>query len=371
MKKKSFILGLDASVDSSYALNSRRLYDRVGHNVGNLVFHYAIKKYIGGIIRSVPWSGSAHLINKFGEIAVIPCANHLGPHADFGGLATIFESYDTKMVAIGLGAQTHQAVIPPVPEGTQRWIKAIVERAPTPSKPNISVRGEFTHRVMESIGYAEQSVVLGCPSLFINPAPKLGQSIARKTKFPPRKIAVAAGHPGWKWLQKIEVSLSDMVSMTNGAYIVQSPLEMVQLSRGEYREIEPDLFDQYREYIKPNLNKEEFVDWCSQYAHAFFDVSAWMEYLRNFDFVIGPRIHGVMLGLQAGIPSLCIAHDSRTIELCETMLVPYVNAEKIREGFSIKDLPDLFKFDSVKFDENRQMLKERYDDFLRSNALIT
>ena len=54
--------------------------------------------------------------------------------------------------------------------------------------------------------------------------------------------------------------------------------------------------------------------------------------MRKFDFVVGPRFHGVMLAMQAGIPGGVIAHDSRTLELCQTMGIPVRDHKEIAEN---------------------------------------
>ena len=117
------------------------------------------------------------------------------------------------------------------------------------------------------------------------------------------------------------------------------------------------------------MSLEEFARWSERHGNVFFDVSAWMEHYRRFDFVIGTRIHGVMLALQAGIPGVVIAHDSRTLELCETMMVPHVLASEVQNGITREELPGLFKFDAKEFDRNRRALAKRYVEFLESNEL--
>lgn len=47
--------------------------------------------------------------------------------------------------------------------------------------------------------------------------------------------------------------------------------------------------------------------------------------LQNFDLVIGTRIHGSILSLHAGTPCVCIAIDSRTLELCMMHGIPYID----------------------------------------------
>ena len=124
-----------------------------------------------------------------------------------------------------------------------------------------------------------------------------------------------------------------------------------------------------RDYLCPEMDLAEFTLWSERHCNLFFDISSWMEHYRRFDFVIGARIHGVMLALQAGVPGVVIAHDSRTLELCQTMMVPYVLAKDVASGITRDQLPKLFKFDPKAFDENRRNLAKKYVEFLEGNEL--
>jgi hypothetical protein len=272
---------------------------------------------------------------------------------------------------MGLGAQAADTDSDiNVPQGTLNWVRVIQEHSPT-GAPNIAVRGEHTKRILEKYKLDEKVVVLGCPSLFINRQNNLGARIENRflSNRGKLRIAVAAGHPGWPHLAPIESSLSNIVSKTNGSYICQSPLEMVSIGRGECCMLPVETRNFIRNYIHPDLTDAEFIDWSDIHALSFLSASAWLEYIRRFDFVIGTRIHGVMLGIQAGIPSLCIAHDSRTEELCQTMMVPYVKAHSIANGLIYEDISRLFVFDGKQFDMNRAKLAKDYVDFLQSNGI--
>lgn len=365
-----FILGIKEAVDGSAHLSTDRVFDLVGQNTGNLAFHYAISKMLGGGLPCVSWYAPPEAINAGGQIGVMPCANQLGPHANYGSLAERFGNLSISLVAIGLGAQggAQYGDIPEVPEGSLNWVREIAARAPGPA-PNIAVRGAFTLQVLDHYGLASKAVVLGCPTLFLNPDPELGQKIAARIRFPADRIAVAAGHQGWKHLSRLEASLTRLMAATDGVYMVQSPKQMVELARGEAGNLSPEALAACRDYACPELTLDEFKRWSRRHMRAFFDISAWMEYLRGFDFVIGARIHGVMLGLQAGVPSLCIAHDSRTRELCETMKVPFVMARDVVGGISRDDMPRLFQFDASEFDRNRAVLAANFGGFLRANRL--
>ncbi|WP_341675861.1 polysaccharide pyruvyl transferase family protein [Niveibacterium sp. SC-1] len=367
MSRKTFILGLSSRLKDSAFFNTKLAYEASGHNTGNFAFHYAIDKHLGGA-SACGWGESPEVINAMGDIAVMPCANQVGAHADYGSLGEKFKRLEVGVVAIGLGAQSGADwKIPEVPEGTLNWIREIAKRSPG-GAPNIGVRGEFTKRVLEHYGLGDSALVTGCPTLFINSTENLGEIIASRIGEP-KKIAVAAGHPRWKHLSKIEASLAHMVTATNGSYVGQSPFEMVQLTRGEASVLSAEDLALARDYACPEMSIDEFVKWADIYGNVFFDTEAWMEHYRRFDFVVGCRIHGVMLALQAGVPGLCIAHDSRTIELCETMMVPYVKASEVSGGISRDSLMRVFKFDSRAFDENRKRLHENYAAFWASNLL--
>ena len=337
-------------------------------NTGNIVYAHAICSHLPDHARVLDIGAPPELMNRHGEIGVIQAANQLGAHFDHHNQADRIGELDIGVVAVGLGAQSDSdATVPDLPPSAIEWVRRIVERSPSNS-PNLGVRGEFTVKVLEAYGFGGKAEIIGCPSLFINPDPNLGQQVARNL-CEPRRVAVAAGHESWQHLGRIEASLAHILTHTHGAYIGQHGLAMMMLTRGEAEQIDRDQLSLCRDYICPNMQLDDFTRWCCTYGNVFFDVSSWIEYCRRFDFVVGTRIHGVAIALQAGVPALCIAHDSRTLELCRTMKVPYVKAEDVIDGVKIDQLLDLADFDALEFDVNRRMLCRRYVKFLRDNLL--
>jgi hypothetical protein len=169
-------------------------------------------------------------------------------------------------------------------------------------------------------------------------------------------------------LQKIEQSLINQLE-TGSDYIQQSPLSMINFGRGNHSNCSEEEIKTINQYLLPNSSRMDFENWRMKHAISFFSASAWIEHLKRFDFVIGVRIHGVMLALQAGVPAICIVHDSRTRELCQTMLVPYIEASELNNGFSKSEILDRFLFNADAFTENRKLLAKRYVEFLTSNEL--
>jgi len=340
-----------------------------GSNVGNMAFKYGIQQ-VTGADTMLPWDASGADLTASGAVGVICCANQLGPHTDLGGLVTNYSDAETRFVVLGLGAQwpISNKDIPPVPEGTRKWLSVIASQS-VEGEPNIGVRGPFTLKVLDRIGLGLKSSVLGCPSLFINPNPDLGTVIENQTARSIERIAVAAGDPVWGHLKRLENSLTRLATATGGAYIIQGSQEMVKLGRGEFDLLPFETQKACRDFTCPELTLHEFRDWARRHARVFFNIPAWIEYLRGFDFVIGARIHGIVLAMQAGVPGLCIAHDSRTKELCEVMKIPYVTADKVQQGIERDDIAHLFEFSGKAFDLNRAMLAQRLDEFLAVNGV--
>lgn len=365
---RPFVFGLPSRIEAAPHLQSKDSYLAVGENSGNLAFAYAISSHLGGSVTVKALRERPEVINESGDIGVITAANHLGEHVNFSSLVENFSMLNCRLVMIGLGAQSGVGgKIPKVPEGTVNWVREISRRAHD-GHPNIMVRGPFTKDVMTHYGLGEACVSLGCPSLFINQDPELGKRIASNVR-PIRRIAVAAGHQRWTHMSRIEASLTRIVSVTGGSYVGQSAYEMFQLTRGEASQMDEADLRACRDYACPEMDLGEFIRWSERHGNLFFDVPSWMEHYRRFDFVIGARIHGVMLALQAGIPGVCIVHDSRTLELCQTMMVPHVLARDIPHGVTRDQLPELFRFDAAAFDANRRSLAKRYVKFLENNKI--
>lgn len=365
---RAFIFGLPRRVDPS-ARSANAIYDAVGHNTGNLAFSHAIADMIGDEGGRVSWFDPPAAINRMSGTGVMPCANQIGPHADFAPLVPAFRQLSMPLVAIGLGAQSASVGSAiEMPAGTAAWLREIASRAPG-RHPNIGVRGAYSKQALDGIGLGDRAAILGCPSLFLNRDPRLGEVIGSRTGRPIARVAVTAGHPGWTELSGIEASLVEIASATEGAYIVQSPFDMVALGLGAAGEVSEAGLASIRDYCTPGLSIAGFLDWSRRFARVFLSVPDWLAFLKPFDFVVGTRVHGVMMGLQAGVPGLCVAHDSRTEELCATMGVPCVRAADVRGGIRLGDLWALFRFQPDRFDERRRSLAADFETFLAGNGL--
>ena len=365
------LYGISSFIPDAPFLNVEELFEKVGGNTGNLMFCHAISM-MTNTFTNIPWTGKLSSLSSTQYRLVLPLSNALGSHLDLADLAKEFNRITIPMIGVGLGAQGAITGIDvdEIPVGSWEWFRVISSKSAT-DYPNISLRGQMTFDAILSKGLAEKCIITGCPSNFINPSNHLGSEIfRRRSQNSIKRIAVVSGNPNLPLFNKLEQSLVKIVEDTNGLYVCQHPIEMLQLSNREYTNISASDLLLYKKYTHPELTDDEFFQWFHRWTYIFTSVPEWLSTMKRFDFVVGTRIHGVMAGIQAGIPSLCLCIDSRTLELCETMMIPHVSAFHYLHGISLEEIDFIFsQWDWNAFDDNRQILALRFTDFFNGNQL--
>jgi hypothetical protein len=369
-----YIIGLEWHIDDAGLISIEEASARVGGNTGNLAFSYAISRHLG-LTKQLPtsWSGlPSEIRHSQSHAGVFAMANVLGSHVNLSNLASEYEDLAHSLSIIGIGAQSAiGAESVEIPKGTLSFLNIVAEKS-LKSRPNIAVRGDFTLKVLTDYGLGQHCVSLGCPSLFINPSRKLGESIsAASYNKNITTLAVCAAHYKWGHLRRVEKDLVRLVDVHNGIYIVQSPLEMLRLASNELEQVDASILECCRSMIHEDLSITGFIHWLRTHATSYYSAAEWMSSVRQYQFVVGFRIHGVMLALQAGIPAICLVHDSRTLELCEKMMVPYIKHNDIPECLTLSSLINEFhkQFNPTQFDENRLDLLQAYLSFYSNNGL--
>jgi hypothetical protein len=360
-------------VPDSFASKSQHLLDRSGGNTGNFAFSSSLYWHLSAMAEKVdivPWDVSVDRVKDDYDLVVFACANQLGIHTDLGGVAARLELIGLPIIAIGLGAQaddlTKDIELSP---GTRRWVDVLAAHAPS-RHANIGVRGKYTLSQLDRLGLGERAIVTGCPSNFISPNPNLGASLKRAWTAPSaNRIAVAAGLPYWPELSALERQLVEMVERTDGIYIGQHDIDMIQICRDEYEDIPKERYERIHRYLAPKKSEQEFKQFCRKYATCFIDAGSWMEAIRKFDFVVGARFHGIMLAIQAGVPGAVITHDSRTQELCQTLAIPSKHYSAIKDGLNENNVRDLFEFDEHAYARARSSLSAAFIKILEGAGL--
>lgn len=315
-------------VKNIHKMDSRDFLKSVGGNVGNLAFQYPLELLFGDRIR--PFYNQLDYQDR--EVLIITAANWInegkGKVALDDTFLSLVSSYK-KVIIYGLGAQSEIGVsaleyskkIHPSVVAVIKKLSSYVDL--------LGVRDDFTKELLILWG-VENSVVLGCSSVLINPSPVLGSEIiARCSKLLEKKpddlritLNEYTHNPKSRTLNRRDFNANiDFIRNWGGHYCLQGRYAFPYFfneSEDLGSVIEDYLSDDNMRYLKAMIKDRT----------AFFsNVPDWIAYYKRRDFVTGTRIHGAILAITAGTPTVLIAHDSRTYGLAKVLGIPSVSAE--------------------------------------------
>lgn len=352
-------------------------YQCASSNTGNLLFNYALETLVSLAGTDVRWSTSADKINAEGHNLLIPMANNIGAHTDLGKSGPKLDGVNVQKTVMGLGAQFQlnqdfEEAFAKIPSSSKQWL---IDLCNSSSVPNVSVRGKLTHRVFEKLGIGEKAIPLGCPSHFLSSDKMLGDTISKRIALLDADnfrhgVAVTAGNPAIANLGELEQFLISTINRFGGKYIVQHPKDLICLTEGWYSELTDEEIKKVSKMFFQDAPIDTMKYWFKRFATTYRSIPQWFSDISKYDVVVGTRIHGCQIGLQAGVPSVCLHIDSRTKELCETMHIPTLPAKEFQKAPSMELIVDtLKKWDWKCFDENRNDLAHKTYDFVKLNGL--
>ena len=378
MKKLYLDLRTVSSVPNAYQATAAEMMSYSGANIGNFAFRHALTSLINlNEYMPVDYSEFNMAVAKQKpESVVISCANWLCATEQYeisnAVRAATIENEDCPIAVFGLGAQakTDQNDFKLGPN-TERLAKVIAERS-----TKVSVRDEFTLNTLEKIGITN-AIITGCPSNFINLNKELGSSIVDKCQkvldkqpsWQDLKIHFSEISGGHKSSGRVLHETLEILLESSSFYIIQSPV-LFPFVLNEDDQIPGDYLANKPDSIKTTKGVRRFLK--SKLMH-FGSIEAWMDFARTCDLSIGMRIHGNMVPLQAGVPSVVIGHDSRTNGLSKMMGIPVISPEGFVESVenSPSKLIEYIQSEMLDYDRKRAVLGQTFSTYIKGNSLET
>jgi len=358
--------GFNGKIPNADKLNSLSLYEMCGYNTGNLAFWGGVSKSIDGDVQFVGWDFDPEKLKRELDLLIFPAANQIAEGNDLGYFADRLEKTNLPMIVIGLGAQAAgMGDALHLSSGTRRWLDLISDRT-----NSIGVRGTYSAEVLASLGI-HNVTVCGCPSLFINEKNNLGAILEDKYNS---KITRILTHQGEMAAHTIdfERALFNFCVRNGTRYVCQAPLTPIALARNEFLDISSKNFSDFREYYAPETCDLDLIRHIKYNMIAFFDFEEWINFSKNFDLSIGARLHGNFLAMQGETPAIIVTHDSRTLELAQTVLAPVLSTEDATSGLAnIYGVLKEIDFDGTAYDRNRSHLARSYIDIFESSGVTT
>ena len=297
-------------------------------------------------------SMSADEINHRYDLIILPMANIFwaGHIKAIEHMADVFEKIKVPTFVIACGVQADcyddlPALVKQLEAPASRFIRAIYQTG-----GEFALRGQFTKEFFDCLGF-HSAVVTGCPSLF-----QFGRSLNVQT----RPIEPQAFRP-----------------------VLNGRLSGVARFLREYRASiyfdQCDYFDliypadtwgtgDYRSIQKLVLKYGFDAVWLAAESRVklFPEMQKWYSYLKkgSYNFSFGSRIHGNVMSILSGIPSVVWACDSRTREMAEYFDIPYT----LEVPKNLYDFCGTIDYSS--FNQNFKKKFENFEAFLRNCGIV-
>ncbi|MBN2344342.1 MAG: polysaccharide pyruvyl transferase family protein [Deltaproteobacteria bacterium] len=295
---------------------------------------------------------AAERINEECDAFILPLANAFRSSFERHLIryTKLIKKLKIPVIVVGVGAQAKVESsfdeLKPINNTVIEFSKEVLERSSV-----IGVRGAFTAEYLNHLGIKNVEVI-GCPSMY---------------------------YWGKDFQPTLKVSKLDQNARL-AVNITENIPEMASFALQNYQRY-PDTF-----YFAQDINTLQTLWWglgkygnptnIHHMAHPFYlmnrvrfftDIYPWMNFISQRDFSYGSRIHGNIIALQAGIPSVLIAHDSRTLELAQYLGIPHL---QLKELSQFSDVSELYELVDLKSTQKRyKKILKTYRSFLEKNHL--
>ncbi|NYI66423.1 polysaccharide pyruvyl transferase family protein [Spelaeicoccus albus] len=295
-------------------------------------------------------------INSEFDHFVIPLANAFRPsfQANLQRLTRVISGLDIPVTVVGVGSQHELSDATrqndPIADDVKAFMKAVLDRS-----ASVGVRGELTAEYLAGLGFDERHVdVIGCPSIFLrgrNPA----VSVKPTSLDSDSRIAMSVS-PYVKQMAAVVERHTNRYP--NLIYIPQNDTDLLTMLWGENPATIPD---------KRRPIHIDHPLYTADRMRFPLDPRTWIDFLQDFEFSFGTRIHGTISSILAGTPAMLLAHDSRTQELADYHAIPY---KRIYDVSATTDAADLLaECDYSRFNARLPETFDRFTAFLEKNDL--
>ncbi|MCO5091284.1 polysaccharide pyruvyl transferase family protein [Bosea sp. (in: a-proteobacteria)] len=294
-------------------------------------------------------------------------SNYIHAEMDWAQAPEVLRRLKIPVIAFGIGAQAPVSGKLELSEATRTVLRLIAD-----STASLGVRGTYSAEVLNDLGIGNVRII-GCPTAFRNNDPNLA------IRLPPLDQVRTAG-----------VTLRREVSKTYAQDIrryltfhrdlvkaMADRFEVTLMSQGEAEEKKLALGTPEQKAAALAALKEN--EWASNWyldeqvaglyrSRMFYSdvVAEYQRLVRGLDLVLGYRLHGNLMALANGTPSIYFTYDSRTVEFADTFAIPSFDVFAGR-NFRLEDYWEQARFD--RFNAAYARVYGQMRDFLVENGV--
>lgn len=220
-----------------------------------------------------------------------------------------------------------------------------------------AVRGNRTAEQLHRIGI-QNTMVTGCPVLFwsLKPTLEVRQPSLERVGFGFRKGLYCQTNENlarqFQALDKLRSKTEDIQVFLQGEEIPERNLALARkhdieysieqgkcsppASRLSYLRKKPlhieDLREQsHKQYA--DVASRELIDYYLDHSFFSLDLGDYLEAFQALSLMTGFRLHGNLLALSQGVPCVFWVYDQRTLDICETLSIPFRYIQDVGKPF--------------------------------------
>ena len=277
------------------------------------------------------------------DYAFLRGSNYLHSEMDWENAPAVLAKLRIPVIAFGIGAQASSKRPLILSPAARRVLELIADRS-----VSIGVRGSYTADVLWSIGI-RNSRIIACPTVFRNNDPNLRidlpplETVKRLAYTLRREVDAAYAQDRQRYLDFQRETIIDFASRFQVDICAQGEIEEKNLLWGCPAQQDAAIQRLRKDgWLRGGEDRlEEMYRTRLYYSDCVADFEA---KLKQQDLVLGYRLHGNLLALANGIPSIYFTYDSRTAEFAETLQIPSFDVFSGRK-FDVRDYWDQSLFE--------------------------
>lgn len=335
-------------------------------NTGNKVWFQAIANEVKNNDTDVDFltsDMSVDYINSHYDIIIYPMANIFGRKYKqaLENIAKTFETITvpTYIISCGIQAKTYDELnqlISDIGEESKKFIDAIHHTG-----GEFALRGNFTYEFFSRLeGGKTTAVVTGCPSLYQR-GKNLMIDSTQKVSIEQFKAVLNGSLSDYQAGNFFENNICSFIDQDSFVHPLFNKSFCSEIASDRKKCIEAIKF--YGGYQLEQV--------FSKHIQLFFETNNWYNYLKHeaISFSYGSRIHGNIMSILSGVPTLILAKDSRVQEMAEFYHIPFVTTHTAQ---SVEDLYEQYLIlDYTDFNQNYPKLFDNFEKFMIDHKILS
>jgi len=343
------------------------------HNIGDaFVFDSSLKLLnfdkLGVLPIANPNLDDIDRLNEEYDYVFLRGSNYVHKDMRWSQTIEVLKRLKIPVIAYGIGAQAPVKGKIELSEETKTVLRMMAD-----STTSIGVRGTYSAQVLWDIGIRNVRII-GCPTAFRRNNPNLSIQLPSLDKVRyagitmRREVSPAYAQDIKRYLTFHRDLVKSLAQRFDVVLMAQGEVEEKKIVFGTQEQKEEAfaalrankwVSDWYMDETMEQLHRERLF-----YSDV---VSDYEDLVQQKDLVLGYRLHGNLMALSNGTPSIYFTYDSRTTEFAETFQIPSFDVFSGKD-FVLEDYWDQSLFDKFNrayhhtYREMRQFLVENGAD---------